>query len=127
MERDLERIRKDLVHALNIVMAILDDKKEEEPRIKYAEEAASIIEFLNKKAGRHFLKSDVNLRLVNARLKELVPQHSIEDAVILCKKIIVLKLENSFFIENGFIRPATLFSKTKFQQYLEEVISYEAS
>lgn len=79
-------------------------------------EAKDILEFLNLKTGRHYRMVVVNLGLIEARLKVATKKQ--------CRQIIALKARE--WREdpkmNKFLRPATLFNKTKFEQYIGELI-----
>lgn len=92
----------------------------------YRAEARRVIDFLNEKAGRNFDYSKTSIGFVESRLKELNKERgkTVEDAGILMRKVVSLKVQDSFFMEKGFLRPSTLYNKTKFNEYLEEVITY---
>ncbi len=81
----------------------------------FREQAIEILTFLNSKAARSYRSCDANLGLIVARLKSGA---SIED----CRGVIARKVR-----EWGrdpkmakYLRPATLFGVTKFEQYLGE-------
>ena len=75
--------------------------------------ATEVLHFLNEKTSRNYRDTDTNLRLIEARLRSGA---SVQD----CKSVIGSKmLEWKSDAEmNRFLRPATLFNATKFEQYL---------
>lgn len=80
-------------------------------------EAIEVLEFLNAKANRAYRPTDSNLGFVVARLKEGA---SVAD----CRKVIAKKCrewsEDDKMRE--YLRPATLFNRTKFDQYVGELV-----
>lgn len=81
----------------------------------YSRQATEIIDFLNEKAGRSYRPVSTNLELVIARMKE---GYEIQDF----KSVIARKVREWSGDEKmaKFLRPATLFNKTKFAQYTGE-------
>lgn len=82
--------------------------------------AIEILDFLNSKTGRSFRPVDTNLKLIIARLKSGV---EVED----CKAVIAKKFREWSGDEKmiQYLRPATLFNATKFEQYVGELIQVE--
>ena len=87
----------------------------EKPQTQDREGAKEVLNFLNEKTSRSFRAVDTNLRLIEARLRSGV---SVQD----CKSVIARKVREwiSDAKMNKFLRPATLFSATNFEQYLGE-------
>jgi len=81
-----------------------------------ARDAQSILEFLNHKAGRNYQPTPVNLGFIRARLKAGA-------TVDQCRAIIGRKTAawKGNAKMDQFLRPATLFNETKFEQYLGEL------
>lgn len=81
-----------------------------------AQQAVEVIEHLNVRAGKRFRPVEANVGLVRARLREGA---TVED----CKAVIDRKVAkwggDPKMAE--YLRPATLFGKEKFAQYLGEV------
>lgn len=80
-------------------------------------EAREILEFLNTKTGRAYQAVDVNLDLVVARLREGATAAQ-------CRQVIAKKAREWLGDEKmaEYLRPATLFNKTKFAQYVGELV-----
>lgn len=80
------------------------------------ENAVQILRFLNEKTGKNFREIDTNLNLISARL---LAGASLQD----CKSVVArqwLKWRDNPEMKE-YARPATLFNKTKFEQYLGEM------
>ena len=79
-------------------------------------EAIEILAFLNEKTGRNYQPVPANIDMILARLKE---GNSIED----CRAVIAKKCREWGPDEKmtQYLRPATLFNRTKFAQYRGEV------
>jgi uncharacterized phage protein (TIGR02220 family) len=80
-------------------------------------DAVSVLEFLNEKTGKAFRPVDSNLKLIAARLKSGA---SVQD----CFTVIARKNREwgSDPKMAQYLRPATLFSATNFEQYLGECV-----
>jgi len=80
------------------------------------DDAIIIIDYLNEKTNKSFKPVDANKNFIKARIKE---GHSIDNikAVIDMKCIEWLSDERN----NKYLRPATLFNATKFNQYVGEL------
>jgi uncharacterized phage protein (TIGR02220 family) len=78
--------------------------------------AIAILEFLNKKTRRKYQPVSANLDLIVARLKDGASDRE-------CRFIITKKCEDWKGDEkmDMYLRPATLFNKTKFAQYQGEI------
>lgn len=81
-------------------------------------EAIEVLEFLNEKVGKRFEPVSANLDLIMNRLKE--PNISVQT----CRSIIAKKFRDWSAKEDmlQYMRPATLFNKTKFWQYEGELL-----
>lgn len=80
-------------------------------------QALEVIEFLNEKTGRVYRPVDTNLKLIIARLKTGA-------TVVDCRQVIAKKTRewkgDAKMAE--YLRPATLFNATKFEQYMGELV-----
>lgn len=83
-------------------------------------QACAVLQFLNEKTGKAFQPVDVNLDLIVSRLKEGA-------TAIQCRQVIVRKSREWLGDEKmaEYLRPATLFGKTKFAQYVGELVAHE--
>lgn len=86
------------------------------------QQAAEILAFLNDKAGRNYRFLPVNLDLIVARLKEGATQGEIRAVIV--RKVREWKGDERW---SKFLRPETLFNRTKFAQYVGEVPPPEAA
>jgi len=98
---------------------LLEDSKalaRSEARLRHSQ-AVEIIGFLNEKSGRAFQASGPNLAFVIARLKEGA---TLEE----CRMVIAKKVREWGSDETmvQYLRPATLFNRTKFAQYLGQLV-----
>lgn len=92
-----------------IMSSAEDDKKKERK-----ETTKKVIEYLNEKTGKHYKPVDSNLKIINARLDE---GYTYEDFV----KVIDVKYSEWMNTDyEKFIRPATLFAKSHFDNYLNQ-------
>lgn len=102
----------------------LDWQAKETPHIEinlgdtrpYREEAKEVLAFLNEKSGRRYREIGANLDMIIARLKSGV-------TVQQCKTLIARKVRDWGADEKmaKYLRPETLFNRTKFEAYLAEV------
>ncbi len=80
-------------------------------------QAMEILQFLNEKTGRAYRPVETNLKLIIARLKS-------NATVMDCRQVIAKKTRewkgNVLMAE--YLRPATLFNATKFEQYMGELV-----
>ena len=86
--------------------------------------ARRLLDFLNEKASRNYQAVDTNVDLIVARLKELsATGASADDAESDCRAIVALKCRAWTGDEKmaTYLRPATLFNKSKFWQYHGEL------
>ncbi len=81
-------------------------------------QANEVLEFLNEKTGRAYRPVDTNLKLILSRLKSGA-------TVSECYQVIAKKTrEWKGHVEmDQYLRPATLFNATKFEQYLGELVA----
>lgn len=83
-------------------------------------DAVEVLDYLNSKAGRSYRHVDTNLKMIAARLQDGV---TVED----CKAVINAKVSQWGVDEkmSEYLRPATLFNRTNFEQYLGQLGSQE--
>lgn len=79
----------------------------------YREEAKVILAFLNEKTHKKFREVDVNLGFIEARLKSGVDVQTCK--TLICRKIHDWAQKPDM---QTYLRPETLFNKTKFESYL---------
>ena len=85
----------------------------------YRKEAKRIIHELNKKTNRRYRPTETNLRLIISRYKEgFTTQEMLAVIAIQCREWIGTDQEM-------YLRPATLFNATKFNQYVGKVGTYK--
>ncbi len=93
---------------------IFDEKKQKHTQLK--KDAQEVLDFLNLKTGKNFRGVDTNLDFIVARLKSNV---TVQD----CKSLVARKwMEWKGGDMEKYLRPSTLFNKTKFEQYLGEMV-----
>lgn len=82
----------------------------------FRKDSCDVLAYLNQKAGRSYRAVDENIKLIMARLKSGA---TVED----CKRIVDLKTIQwgSDDKMREYLRPATLFGATKFEQYMGEI------
>ena len=82
----------------------------------YRAESKLVLAFLNEKTGKKFREVDVTLDLITARLKSGIDVQT-------CKTLIARKVRDWTPKPEmqPYLRPETLFNKTKFETYLAEV------
>ncbi len=87
------------------------------PKLSLKTQAIEILQFLNEKTKRAYRPVDSNIKLIIARLKSGA-------TVMDCRQVIAKKTRewkgNDKMAE--YLRPATLFNATKFEQYLGELV-----
>ncbi|MGH8034782.1 MAG: conserved phage C-terminal domain-containing protein, partial [Lysobacterales bacterium] len=79
--------------------------------------AVEVLNFLNLKAGRAYRPTESNLSMIEARL--------LDGATLIdCKQVIAKKVREWGPDERMtlYLRPATLFNRTKFDQYVGELV-----
>ena len=92
------------------------EEVEEKEEVKVKEETM-VLDFLNEKAKKKFKHTESNLEPIIARLGE---GYSVDD----CKKVVTNQIVDPYFVDNPkFLRPETLFRKSKFAGYLENTPS----
>jgi len=98
-----------------VVLENLETENRNGNNRNYKEEAVEVLKFLNKKTGKNFRSIDTNLKLIRARLQSGA---SIQD----CFSVIIRQdFEWKSTEMEKYLRPATLFNSTKFEQYLGEI------
>lgn len=82
----------------------------------YRSESKLVLAFLNEKTGKQFREVDSNLHFIEARLKSGIDVQT-------CKTLIARKVRDWTPKPEmlPYLRPETLFNKTKFETYLAEV------
>lgn len=82
----------------------------------YRAEAKTVLAFLNEKTGKQFREVESNLSFIEARLKSDIDVQT-------CKTLIARKVRDWTPKPEmaPYLRPETLFNKTKFETYLAEV------
>jgi uncharacterized phage protein (TIGR02220 family) len=80
-------------------------------------QAIEVLNFLNAKTGRAYRPVEENLKLIMARLKSGA-------SVMDCRQVIVKKTREwkADVKMSEYLRPATLFNATKFEQYMGELV-----
>lgn len=83
----------------------------------FQSQALEVLQFLNEKTGRVYRPVDTNLKLITARLKSGA-------SVTECFQIIAKKTREwqGDPKMSEYLRPATLFNATKFEQYVGELV-----
>lgn len=86
----------------------------------FKSQAIEVLQFLNEKTKRAYRPVDSNIKLITARLKSGV-------TVMDCRKVIAKKTRewSGKEIMAEYLRPATLFNATKFEQYVGELVEPE--
>ena len=85
--------------------------------VHFKSQAIDVLNFLNEKTGRIYRPVDTNLKLIIARLKSGA---SVSDCYqVIAKKTREWKGDSKM---SEYLRPATLFNATKFEQYVGELI-----
>jgi uncharacterized phage protein (TIGR02220 family) len=89
---------------------------DEQPSRSLKKQALEVLIFLNEKADRDYQPVEANLELISARLNEGA-------SVEVCKAVIERKVRDWRNDEkmSQYLRPATLFNRTKFAQYQGEI------
>ena len=82
----------------------------------YRAESREVLDYLNRATGRAYRSVDSNLNLITARLKSGVTAVRMKEVVL--HKSDQWKGDQKM---DEFLRPATLFNATKFEQYLGEI------
>lgn len=82
----------------------------------YSQAAREVLAFLNEKTGKSFREVEANLRPIEARLESGVTPTR-------CRQVIARKVRDWKDREDmrQYLRPATLFGPTNFEQYLGEM------
>ena len=93
-----------------------EGKESEKGERNYQAEAKEVLAFLNEKSGKKYREVGVNLDLIISRLKSGVTAQQ-------CKTLVMRKVRDWGTDEkmSRFLRPETLFNRTKFEAYLAEV------
>ncbi len=78
--------------------------------------AREVLNYLNRKAGRNFRATDVNLTLIRARLKDGITAEQLK--AIVSRKVREWGSDEKMA---KYLRPATLFNREKAEQYVGEL------
>ena len=82
---------------------------------RYTEEAKAILSFLNEKTGKAFRPSPTNLAFITARLSDGITAEQL-------RAIVVRKAREWQGSDMAYcLRPATLFNRTKCEQYIGDI------
>ena len=97
-------------------------KNQIQERKNQRHQAVEVLRFLNQKAEKNFREIDTNLKLIEARLRSGA---SVQD----CKAVIAFMCRKwgTDARMSPYLRPATLFAATNFEQYLGELAPEEPS
>lgn len=102
----------------------IEDKRREESMREEKRDggrkAKEILAFLNEKMGRNYRMVETNLKLIEARLESGISFQSLKS--IIAKKCREWKDDPKM---NLYLRPETLFNKTKCEQYYGELFNQE--
>lgn len=82
----------------------------------YPQQARDIIAYLNQISGKHFREAQANLDLITARLKDGATVQDCMD--VIDKKVRQWQGDPKM---QQYLRPETLFNRTKFESYVAEV------
>lgn len=116
---DSSNVRRTLDERSSLIGSDLDldlDRKGSDLSCAADPAARDILDWLNQKAGKAFRPSEVNLGLIRARLADGVQPYQL--------KAIVSRKTREWGADPAmakYLRPATLFNKTKCEQYLGEL------
>jgi uncharacterized phage protein (TIGR02220 family) len=95
-----------------------EENKKDKNTVGQRPDALQVLQFLNEKTGRNYEPVPANLELILARLKEGA---SVEDLrAVVAKKCREWATDEKM---SAYLRPATLFNRTKFAQYKGELVS----
>jgi uncharacterized phage protein (TIGR02220 family) len=84
--------------------------------------ARKVLQELNTAAGRSFKPDGRKFEYIRARLRELASELSLEDAVAIACAVVRAKTREWLGTPmERYLRPETLFNKTKFDAYVQEV------
>jgi uncharacterized phage protein (TIGR02220 family) len=88
----------------------------------FMHDAREVLHFLNAKTGKQFRDVDTTLQIIVARLKGQGPGTEVD--VQTCKSLIAKKARDWLSDESmsKYLRPETLFNRTKFESYLGELL-----
>jgi len=114
-EQKQEKKKKDIMSGKPDVPSKKINFKKTNPHIK--NQAVEILKFLNEKADRNYRYVDTNLKFIIARLQSGA---SVRDCYqVIAKKTRQWKEDPKMSL---YLRPATLFNATKFEQYRGELV-----
>lgn len=90
-----------------------------EKNIEAKESAKRVLSFLNEKTGRAYRPVDANINMIVARIREGATEAQ-------CRMVIAKKSREWSIDEKMtlYLRPATLFNATKFNQYVGELVNH---
>lgn len=117
-EAEIETETKEVINPNGFIMSGTPDVvplKSQNLEIK--KQAIEVLNFLNERTGSRFRPQEANLKLIMARLKSGATVQE-------CFSVIAKKRRDWIGDEkmSSYLRPATLFNATKFEQYLGELI-----
>jgi uncharacterized phage protein (TIGR02220 family) len=90
-------------------------KRDKGPNLQ--KQARGLLAFLNEKAERAYQPTDVNLDFIVARLKEGYTETQ-------CRQVVAMQVRawKDDEVMSEFLRPATLFNREKFNQYVGKLV-----
>ena len=97
-----------------------EEKKKKNNTVRHTPDVLQLLQFLNEKTGRNYQPVRANIELILARLKDGA---SVDD----CRAVIAKKCREWATDDKMrfYLRPATLFNRTKFAQYQGELAAPE--
>ena len=112
-----QKKKKDMSSKQNTIPINFLSSKKDPLKTSIKLEAIKILNFLNEKTGRAYRPVNTNLKLIEARLQSGATECD-------CFQVIAKKTRewkgNANMVE--YLRPATLFNATKFEQYMGELV-----
>lgn len=92
-----------------------DDVQLKNGKQKFKDSAIKVLNLLNARTGRNYRPTRANLEMIAERMKEGASERD-------CRVVIAVKAKQWIGTEmDQYLRPATLFNRTKFNQYLGEI------
>lgn len=119
LETETEKSREETALSGKPDVESPEEKKRREAKER-KESAIRVINFLNSKTGKNFKPVDVNIGMITARLLDGATEQD-------CKSIIARKCREWEADEKmrDYLRPETLFNRTKFAQYQGQLVAPE--
>lgn len=114
--KDVAPCRKPSHHVVNVAHTDTDTDTKKILMSGKPDDAIQILLFLNEKTGRQYRPVKANLELIKQRIKEGYEPKDL-------RQVIAMKCREWLHddVMNKYLRPATLFNRTKFAQYTGEL------